>query len=715
MNRRRFHKDDDDDDSYLRGAKTAMDEQRRRLEKLLQNIEKPAYIPEKPKEWKPEPPPEFVRNVVGSSAGAGSGEYHIYRNIRKKENERLQYIEQQAIKEKLDREFEERQEERKRLAEAKTAKKRAKRQEHINYIDIFKLQNILFFTAKDNGNPILWNDWSKQIDWPLLSEKELKSKFRGAFDFRTDTDKGNHRNFAMNRKRKIESHDKENDSVILFKGLTSRMHVARTERELKHCFYVVSRWKAAYNECYVEFVPEGKQRQSIPVKRNEMFSVTPGSVRTTLRSTREDGSEFYLRCAMSIVRMHESPYKVNIQCCSVQDVHEQPEWPSASYPAACILPNYLVGNVYFVLGFVVMMIPDTEFSRNDLLLWFLQFESLNDRSPSKLEKLVCDVCRLGTSKELNEIVVCRNCENAVHQACYGIVSLPEGNWTCNRCIYMQRTGVMPSCVLCPTETGLMKSDASGTTWLHMSCALWIPGINFGNNETMESITGVEKALKKMSSLTKKNKKQMCCSICNSSFGAFIKCQNKRCSARFHVTCASNGNAFMRFHVNSENSDQVLFEIYCNAHAPVEQKDSTDTVDNTGKSSESYDLPSAEDSPALKNKTKAEISVIKEQFRLYWLVKRKQMNTTEPFVQVMRAAKLNNSDFDRTLKLSNRKKFLTDRGKKDEAKRLPIWSDDEICDKKDEDEMVHTGMRLRSSRRSKSMGPSFYYKRDNQLK
>ncbi|KRX19614.1 PRKR-interacting protein 1 -like protein [Trichinella nelsoni] len=98
MNRRRFQKDDDDDDSYLRGAKTAMDEQRRRLEKLLQNIEKPAYIPEKPKEWKPEPPPEFVRNVVGSSAGAGSGEYHIYRNIRKKENERLQYIEQQAIK-----------------------------------------------------------------------------------------------------------------------------------------------------------------------------------------------------------------------------------------------------------------------------------------------------------------------------------------------------------------------------------------------------------------------------------------------------------------------------------------------------------------------------------------------------------------------------------------------------------------------------------------
>ncbi|XP_003375942.1 conserved hypothetical protein [Trichinella spiralis] len=87
----------------------------------------------------------------------------------------------------------------------------------------------------------------------------------------------------MNRKRRNESSDGENDSVIFFKGLTSRMFVARTERELKHCFHVVSRWKALYNETPVEFIPEGKQRRSIPVKRNEMFSVTPGSVRTTLR------------------------------------------------------------------------------------------------------------------------------------------------------------------------------------------------------------------------------------------------------------------------------------------------------------------------------------------------------------------------------------------------------------------------------------------------
>ncbi|CDW59966.1 DUF1168 domain containing protein [Trichuris trichiura] len=97
-NRFRRRNDDDDDEDYLRGAKTASDVQRLRLEKLLENIDKPVKIPEVQPEWKPEPPPEFVRNVVGSSAGAGSGEYHIYRNIRKKESERLQYIEQQALK-----------------------------------------------------------------------------------------------------------------------------------------------------------------------------------------------------------------------------------------------------------------------------------------------------------------------------------------------------------------------------------------------------------------------------------------------------------------------------------------------------------------------------------------------------------------------------------------------------------------------------------------
>lgn len=42
--------------------------------------------------------PEFVRNVMGSSAGAGSGEFHVYRHLRRKEYARQKFIQEKAHK-----------------------------------------------------------------------------------------------------------------------------------------------------------------------------------------------------------------------------------------------------------------------------------------------------------------------------------------------------------------------------------------------------------------------------------------------------------------------------------------------------------------------------------------------------------------------------------------------------------------------------------------
>jgi hypothetical protein len=64
---------------------------------------------------------------MGSSAGAGSGEFHIYRGIRRREQNRVNWIETQAKKEEMDEEFQQRREDKMKAANERTSKKRAKR------------------------------------------------------------------------------------------------------------------------------------------------------------------------------------------------------------------------------------------------------------------------------------------------------------------------------------------------------------------------------------------------------------------------------------------------------------------------------------------------------------------------------------------------------------------------------------------------------------
>ena len=74
------------------------------------------------------PPPEIVANVQGSSAGAGSGEFHVYKASRRREYERLRLMQSEVDREKGDEEWEKEREETRRRDEEKTEKNRKRRE-----------------------------------------------------------------------------------------------------------------------------------------------------------------------------------------------------------------------------------------------------------------------------------------------------------------------------------------------------------------------------------------------------------------------------------------------------------------------------------------------------------------------------------------------------------------------------------------------------------
>ncbi|KAL4243964.1 PRKR-interacting protein 1 [Abortiporus biennis] len=111
-----------------RHAATPVERQRQQLEKLLKDPAKPVFIPAPPKEKSIRAPRDMMKNVQGSSAGAGSGEFHVYKASRRREYERLKLMDEESQKEADIREFEEKKRQWEEQAEAKTAKNRAKRQ-----------------------------------------------------------------------------------------------------------------------------------------------------------------------------------------------------------------------------------------------------------------------------------------------------------------------------------------------------------------------------------------------------------------------------------------------------------------------------------------------------------------------------------------------------------------------------------------------------------
>ncbi|PVI02433.1 hypothetical protein DM02DRAFT_306832 [Periconia macrospinosa] len=73
-------------------------------------------------------PPEIVANVQGSSAGAGSGEFHVYKASRRREYERLRLMDEEVKREEDEKAAREKKEEIERRDRERTEKNRSKRE-----------------------------------------------------------------------------------------------------------------------------------------------------------------------------------------------------------------------------------------------------------------------------------------------------------------------------------------------------------------------------------------------------------------------------------------------------------------------------------------------------------------------------------------------------------------------------------------------------------
>uniref|UniRef100_A0A3B4ZIZ5 Bromodomain and PHD finger-containing protein 3-like n=1 Tax=Stegastes partitus TaxID=144197 RepID=A0A3B4ZIZ5_9TELE len=209
--------------------------------------------------------------------------------------------------------------------------------------------------------------------------------------------------------------------------------------------------------------------------------------------------------------------------------------------------------------------PDTF----ELLIDRLERESiLESRSQALSQSAVdedafCCVCLDDECLNSNVILFCDICNLAVHQECYGVPYVPEGQWLCRCCLQSPSRPV--DCVLCPNRGGAFKQTSDGR-WAHVVCAIWIPEVCFANTVFLEPVEGVKNIPPARWKLT--------CYLCKQKGrGASIQCHKANCYRAFHVTCAQKAGLFMKIDpVRETGVNGTTFSVkktaFCEHHSPV---------------------------------------------------------------------------------------------------------------------------------------------------
>eukprot|EP00736_Rhodelphis_marinus_P004023 Rmarinus@m.26571 len=184
-------------------------------------------------------------------------------------------------------------------------------------------------------------------------------------------------------------------------------------------------------------------------------------------------------------------------------------------------------------------------------------------SAASASSRLCDVCGSGESSEGNEIVFCDGCDVAVHQGCYGIPTIPHGEWKCEPCTrkipFDRRT-----CVICALDGGALKSASPATKsgcrkWVHATCALWTPNLKFRDQERMTPVLGLS-GLR-----VGRHPDKTACEICHDTVGVCVLCGWRGCITALHAECARRAG----YHIGTKRergTGHMSFFVRCEEHS-----------------------------------------------------------------------------------------------------------------------------------------------------
>lgn len=199
---------------------------------------------------------------------------------------------------------------------------------------------------------------------------------------------------------------------------------------------------------------------------------------------------------------------------------------------------------------------------------------------------VCDICGEDDSPIDNTIVFCDGCNIALHQSCYNITVIPNGDYFCQVCqhildnvlkvpqplppapedpneVNQERESILKKvhdlnqtihCAVCGYATGAMLPTLQHS-WCHVSCALWLPNNEVEvlaiNNDPL--IPSKKKYIVDIKMVNERRNKIQC-SVCKKR-GGCVQCCYNSCARGVHLPCALRSHYEVYF-VNQEGYSSI---------------------------------------------------------------------------------------------------------------------------------------------------------------